>query len=286
MLIKKNSMFGDISVKTIIWFLIISYLIFILFPFYWMFLTAVKSQEEIYKVPPNWFPDNFKWSNFTEVWKAFPIARYFLNSIFITLTTTIVGVSLAALAAYSLWRYNFKGSVWLISILLLTQMLPNVVTMSPFYFWMQQLGLVNNYLGLILAYSTWSLPFCTLMLRSYFRSAFPVALEESALIDGCTRFQAFYKIVIPVSAPGLVAAGTFAFMLGWREFMFASIMLNKGHLKPLAVGLFDMMGQGGEIQYLSMFMAASVMTVVPVIILFLFGQKYIIQGLTSGAVKG
>ncbi|HKL41161.1 MAG TPA: carbohydrate ABC transporter permease [Clostridia bacterium] len=285
-MINNNRIAKKISYKTLIWVLVIIYVLFVTFPFYWMFLTAVKSQAEIYKIPPNWWPETFAWNNFIDVWSAFPIARYFANTIFITLTTTILGISLATLAAYSMWRYKFKGVTFLMMVLLLTQMLPKVVTITPFYFWMLRLGLVNNYLGLILAYTTWSLPFSTLMLRSYFGSTFPVELEESALVDGCTRFQAFYKIVLPVSAPGLVAAGTFAFMLAWREFMFASIMLNKGKLKPLAVGLFDMMGQSGEIQYISMFMASAVMTTIPVILLFLFGQKYIIQGLTSGAVKG
>lgn len=272
--------------RVIFFFLGLMYILYVGFPFYWLFITSIKPKTELFILPIKWWPSNFEWYNYLSVWKSFPLSRYFLNSIFVTTITVILAVSISSSAAYALSRIKFKGNNSIITLLLITQMLPGIVTLVPFYFWMVNLGLINTYWGLIFAYSTWSIPFCTLMLRGYFKTACPQELEEAALIDGCNRFSAYYRIALPLSIPGLVAAGSFSFMLAWKEFMWASIIISSGSLKTLPVGLYDMIGEGGNINFLTEFMTASVLTCVPVLIIFFLFQSYIVSGLTQGAIKG
>jgi len=273
-------------VKVILIILGLLYILYVGFPFYWLFLTSVKPKSELFILPIKWWPSKIEWYNYISVWKSFPLSRYFLNSIFVTTITVVLAVFISSSAGYVLSRIKFSGSNTIITLLLITQMLPGIVTLVPFYFWMLNLGLINTYWGLILAYSTWSIPFCTLMLRGYFKNACPQELEEAALIDGCNRFSAYYRIVLPLSVPGLVAAGAFSFMLAWKEFMWASIMISSGALKTLPVGLYDMIGEGGNINFLTEFMTASILTCIPVLVIFFVFQSYIVSGLTQGAVKG
>ena len=262
------------------------YILYVGFPFYWLFTTSIKPKTELFILPIKWWPGKFEWYNYVSVWKSFPLSKYFLNSIFVTAITVILAIFISSSAGYALSRIKFKGNSSIITLLLITQMLPGIVTLVPFYFWMVNLGLVNTYWGLIFAYSTWSIPFCTLMLRGYFKTACPQELEEAALIDGCNRFSAYYRIALPLSVPGLVAAGAYSFMLAWKEFMWASIMISSGSLKTLPVGLYDMIGEGGNINFLTEFMTASILTCIPVLIIFFIFQSYIVSGLTQGAVKG
>jgi len=270
------------------WFGVISlcFLIFILFPFYWMVISALKPNTELFSSPPTWFPSSIVWKNLLKPWRMFPLARYFANSIFVTGVTVFATVALASMTGYSLSRMRFKGTRIIVTLLLVTQLLPGIVTIVPFYFWMYRLGLVNKYFGLILAYIAWTLPFSTLMLRAYFSGAYPVELEESAMIDGCSRMGAYIRIAVPLSVPGMIAVGAFAFMMAWKEFMWASIMLSSGSKKPLAVGLRDVIGEAGQVQYISEFMAASVAVTIPVFVLFFLAQKYIAGGITAGSIKG
>lgn len=263
-----------------------AYLIMVLFPFYWMLSTALKPKTDIFLSPPLWFPSRVTLSNFVAVWHSFPLARYFINSISVTSVTVVFSVILASMAGYALSRIKFRGGTLFMGLLLFTQLVPGIITIIPFYFWMMNLGLLNTYTGLILAYITWSVPFSTLMLRSYFKDSCPIEVEESALIDGCTRFSAFYRIALPISAPGLVAVGANAFMLAWNEFMWASIMINSGELKTLSVGLRDMIGESGSVDFISEFMATAVLAAIPVIVIFFFAQRHIQGGLSVGSVKG
>ena len=269
------------------WFVIISlcFLIFVLFPFYWMTISALKPNTELFLSPPTWFPSRIVWENLINPWRIFPLARYFANSLFVTGITVAATVVLASMAGYSLSRVGFRGSKLIILLLLICQLLPGIVTIVPFYFWMYRLGLVNKYSGLILAYIAWTLPFSTLMLRAYFGSAYPVELEEAAMIDGCSRMGAYLRIAMPLSIPGMVAVGAYVFMLAWKEFMWASIMLSSGSKKPLAVGLRDLIGEAGQVEFISEFMAASVAATIPAFLLFFLAQKYIASGITAGSIK-
>lgn len=150
---------------------------------------------------------------------------------------------------------------------------------------LQRLHLINSYAGLIIAYVSFSLPFGVLLLAGYFRASFPSELEEAALLDGCTWFSSFVRIVLPISTPGIVAIGTYSFLGAWNDFLWASLLMNKGPMKTIQVGLRDFVGEFG-VQGMNNFMAACVMAAIPAIIIFALFQKYIVQGMSAGAVKG
>ena len=263
----------------------IAFLAYVLFPYYWMLATALKPKIELFVSPPTWIPSELVWENLIIPWRLFPIARYFANSIFVTGSTVVLAVIIGAMAGYGLKKAGARLGALIISLLLFTQLLPGIVTTVPFFFWMRRLGLLNTYIGLILPYLAWTLPFAILMLRAYFVDAYPTDLEEAATIDGCSRIQTFIRVVLPLSVPGLIAAGSFSFMLAWKEFLWASIMLSSGRKRPIAIGLRDLIGEGGSVQYISEFMAVSIATTIPAFVVFFFVQKYITGGITAGAVK-
>jgi ABC-type glycerol-3-phosphate transport system permease component len=260
-------------------------MVFALFPYYWMVITALKPKTALFESPPSLFPTEIVLDNLIRPWRLFPVARYFSNSLLVTGVTVFFGVLIATMAAYGLSRPRFKMGQYVIMFLLLTQLLPGTVTIVPFYFWMRQLHLLNTYIGLILPYLAWTLPFMILMLRAYFLDSYPPELEEAATVDGCSRIQVFLKIILPLSMPGMIAAGAFAFMLAWREFLWASIMLSSGVKKTISVGLRDLIGQSGTVEFISEFMAVAIAATVPAFLLFFFTQRYIAGGITAGAVK-
>lgn len=262
------------------------FIVTVLFPYYWMVMTALKPKTELMLSPPKWFPSYLTLEHFVSSWTVFSVPKYLLNSTYVAASTTVLAVLIASMAAYSLSRLRFRGSILVVTLLLITQLIPGIVTIIPFYFWMMELNLVNTRLGLILSYTTWAIPFATLMLRGYFITACPPEIEEAALIDGCTRWQAFWRVLMPISVPGLVATGAYAFMIAWNEFMWASVMLSRGDLKTLPVALRDMIGEAGNVEFLSEFMATSVICTIPVLLVFFYAQRFIVSGLTAGAVKG
>ncbi len=261
--------------------------LFVLFPYYWMISVSIKPAEEVMISPPTLFPSSIDLSNYINVWTTLPLLRYLGNSLFVAVVTTIVCIVISTLCGYSISRYSRMKLSTLTSILmLLSQLIPGVLPFISFYFIMFGLGLTNTYTGLILAYAIWGIPFCTLMMKSYFTASIPVALEESATIDGCTKFGIFFKIALPISFPGIVASAIFSFILAWNEFMWASVMLTSNDKKPAAIGIFDYIGQFGGTVNVGLTMATSVIITIPAIIVFAFLQKYLISGLSSGAVKG
>ncbi|MFD0676576.1 MULTISPECIES: carbohydrate ABC transporter permease [Paenibacillus] len=278
--------------KTSKWEYVVHYVIlnsiaiFALFPFYWMFVTSVKPAEQILQIPPAWWPSYFEFKNYTEVFQIMPLFEYLKNSIIYSLSTTIVCVLLACFAGYSLSRFRFKIRNASIVLILSSQLIPWVMSIIPFYFIMQSLKLNNTTIGITLAYSIWAIPFCTLMLKNYFTSTLPVEIEESAMIDGCSRMKILFVIALPISIPGIVATAIFSFILAWNEYMWASIVLSDTKYKPLSVGIHDFIGQFGVTPSVSLFMAASVITTLPILLIFGFLQKYLISGMSDGAIKG
>ncbi len=261
--------------------------IFILLPFYWMFITSVKPSREVMLSPPSYFPSGITFENYMTVWSTLPLLKYMSNSLYVSVMTTIVCVILATLCGYSISRFaKRKLQRSTVVLMLLSQLIPGVLPFISFYFIMFNAKLTNTYAGLIIAYSIWGIPFCTLMMKSYFSSAIPTSLEESATIDGCTRFGTFFKIALPISLPGIMATTIFSFILAWNEFMWASIILSNNDLKPASIGIYDYIGQFGTNSNIALTMTTSVIITLPAIILFAFLQKYLISGLTAGAVKG
>jgi multiple sugar transport system permease protein len=261
-------------------------LIYILFPFYWMLKSSFQTNTEIVAVPPIWTPTSFSFAAYATVLNVIPLARYFFNSLIISLITAALAASVSSSAAYVLSRFNFPGRMIILFALLFSQLVPPITRVVPVYFLLRSLDLINTYQGLILAYITWSVPFAVLMLLGYFRNAYPLELEDAALIDGCDRFSVFWRIVLPIAIPGIIAVTTYAFILGWNDFLWASIITTRGSMKTLQVGLRDFIGEFGNVVGMNAFMAACVITTLPTVLLFRVVEKYMVQGITSGAMKG
>lgn len=260
---------------------------FVLLPYYWMIVTSVKPTEEVMQSPATLLPTRISLANFTKVWSSIPLSDYMKNSMVVSLGSTLISVIFATFCGYSISRYiQRKAQRISFIIMLVSQLIPGIVTMISLYFIMFDLKLTNSYIGLIIAYVVWAVPFCTLMIKSYFDAAIPTAIEESARIDGCTNFGIFWKVCLPISVPGIISTGIFAFITAWNEYMWASIILSKDKLKPISVGIYDFIGQYSANMKMAITMTAGIIITLPVIVIFAFLQKYLISGLTAGAVKG
>ncbi|MCL6430154.1 MAG: carbohydrate ABC transporter permease [Anaerolineae bacterium] len=261
-------------------------LVFVLMPFYWMLKSSFQTNKEILAMPPIWFPRTFSLEAYEKAMKVIPFTRYIVNSLFTAMATTLISTSLAAMGAYALARYRFPGDTLILVVVMFTQLIPAITRLFPIYFTLKGLGLLNSYQGLIIAYTSFSLPYAALILRGYFQGSYPLELEEAALIDGCGYFSAFLRIVLPISIPGIIAVATFAFLGAWNDFLWSSILLTRGEMKTIQVGIRDFMGEFGAVQRANAFMASCVMTTVPAVILFRIAQKYMVQGISAGAIKG
>ncbi len=254
-----------------------------LFPFYWMVNTSLKPQSEVFQSPPTLFSFNWSLAAYGRVLATRAVGRYFWNSAVISLGATLLAVGLSALAAYGFSRFRMRWERPLILVLLFTQMLPGTLLIIPYFQLMAKLQLINTYGALILAYVSFALPFSTWMLIGFFRSI-PLELDEAAMVDGCGRLRAFWRVILPLSVPGLVAVGIFTFLLAWNAYVFALVLTTDPKMFPLSVGIANMMG---EYQVLwNEMMAAAVLATLPVFILYGFLERYLVQGITAGAVKG
>jgi ABC-type glycerol-3-phosphate transport system permease component len=208
--------------------------------------------------------------------------RYILNSVLVATTSTLVTVVISVFAAYSFSRYRFRGRTPLLGVFAFSQLFPFVVILTPLYIFFYKLHLVNTYLGLIIAYTAITLPFCVYMLLGYFQSV-PVSLDEAAFIDGSSTFGVVFRIVLPVAWPGIVATAVYVFIQSWNEFLFALTLMTDNTKKTIPVGLSNFFGQyttdWGAV------MSASVIATVPTLIFFLFMQRQLVAGLAAGAVK-
>jgi arabinogalactan oligomer/maltooligosaccharide transport system permease protein len=229
------------------------------------------------------WPAHLSLANFRSLFGDQPFARWLGNSVVVATATTVLGVFLACTAAYAFSRFRFPGRRAGLMSFLVSQMFPGTLTLIPlFIIVVQWLGL-GNLLGLILAYSTISIPFCVWMLKGYF-DTIPKDLEESALIDGASQATIFWRIVLPLAKPAVAVTALFSFLTGWNEFIIAATFLNKEELYTAPVGLRFFVG--GFTQQWGYFAAGSIVAAIPVVLLFLFLQKYLVSGLTAGAVKG
>jgi multiple sugar transport system permease protein len=285
----QNTVFSTImrwSGRIVVSLFAISIVIFVLLPFYWMLKSSFQTNSEIIAIPPIWIPRDFTLEGYQRALTMIPFMRYLTNSMLIATATTVLSALLASSAAYVLARYPFPGATAILAIFLFTQLIPPITRVFPVYFLIKNLNLINTYPGAIIAYVSFSLPYAVLMLAGYFRHSYPVELEDAALIDGCSLFSVFWRIVLPISLPGIVAIATFTFLGAWNDFLWASLLLYQGQMKTLQVGLRDFIGEMGSFQRANAFMAACVMATIPALILFSIGQKNMVQGISSGAVKG
>jgi multiple sugar transport system permease protein len=255
-----------------------------LFPLYWILASSLKTNAEIFQVHQTLWPLNANFVAYIDQLRGeFNVVKPLLNSFIIAPATILLSMALAIPAAYGMARFSFKGKKAVIMSFLVTQMLPSTLILTPLYLLFARFRLINNYLAPIIADSTIAIPFIILFVRTYF-IGLPKGLEDSARIDGCSRFSAFLRIILPISTPGLITAGSFSFIFAWNDLMFAITFMNNTQLRPLTAQIYHFMGKYG-IEW-NRIMAFGVILVLPVIIIFVFLQKYIIGGLTSGAVKG
>jgi multiple sugar transport system permease protein len=254
-----------------------------LFPFYWMIVSSFKTDAELFELVPTLVPSTVSVGFYERLLVGTPFVRYFVNSGIVSLITTSLVIVVATLAAYSLARFQFRGREPFALSMLVGQMFPSVLLAIPIFVILSQLGLLNSFVGLVMAYVTFALPFCTWMLRGHFMNV-PLELEEAAMIDGATRLGAMVRITLPLAAPGIAATAILGFLLAWNEYLFAAVLITQDDLKTLPVGLSGYISPW-FVDY-GVLMAGSVMASVPVIVFFVLVQRYIIAGLTAGAVKG
>lgn len=253
------------------------------FPFFWMVTTSLKTNADVITVPPQLLPPHFYWESYAKVWTDANFLLYFLNSLKVAGLNTVLSVSLAIMAGLGFSRFRFRGSQPLQMVALFAQLFPLVLLVTPYYSIMKVLGILNSHKSLLLAYTSFVLPFSIWMLTNYFK-AIPSEMEEAAMIDGCSRLQALIKVTIPLAAPGIVATTINAFVLAWNEFLFAQTFIDSPQLRTLPIGLRSFMGQY-DTEW-NLLMAGAVVSTIPVILLFIILQKHLIGGLTAGAVKG
>jgi ABC-type glycerol-3-phosphate transport system permease component len=254
-----------------------------LFPFWWMVLSSFKTLRELYTVPPVWWPEAATLDNYRKVIFESNIPRYFLNSVIISVGATGLALVLAIFASYGFARFEFRGKPLMQAFVLIGQLLPTAAIIVPLFITLRVLGLVNTYWGLILVYMIITLPLSVWMLTSYFK-AIPRELDEAAVLDGCSRLGVLFRIVLPLSTPGMVAVLVYAFVTTWNEFIFALCFATDSSVKTLPIGLAEFSTEfntdWGAV------MAASVVMTLPIALLFLSMQKLFVGGLTAGATKG
>lgn len=257
-----------------------------LFPLYTIVATSIKPLQDV-QATFRWIPSTITFAPYADIWQTVPLVRYFLNSIVIAGCAMLISVAIAILAGYAISRYRFVGRRVFSLVVLSTQMFPGILFLLPLFVIFinvqQAIGvqLYGSYLGLIITYLTFSLPVSIWMLAGYFDSL-PKDLEEAASMDGATALGTLLRIIIPVSIPGIIAVAIYTFMTGWNELLFASILTTDA-TRTLAVGLQDYSTQSSV--YWNQLMAASIVVSIPIVIAFLALQRYIVQGLSSGAVK-
>lgn len=254
-----------------------------LFPFAWMLVSSFKELGELYTVPPSWWPERPTLANYDKVLNRSNIPRYFLNSLIISTGATALALAVALFSAYGFARFRFRGRMGLQTAVLATQMLPTAVIIVPLFIVLRTLGLLNTHLGLILTYLILTLPLCVYMLTGYFRSI-PRELDEAAIIDGATHVGVLFRIILPLSTPGIAATLVYCFVTTWNEFVFALSFALDSRVRTLPIGLAEFTTEfatdWGAV------MAASVVMTLPIAILFFVLQRYFVGGLTAGATKG
>ncbi|MEV5602221.1 carbohydrate ABC transporter permease [Streptomyces sp. NPDC052299] len=253
------------------------------FPVYWLVISALRPSREIRSYDQTLWPSSITFDNFVKAVDQPNFGTAVQSSLIVTITAVVGGMIIATLAALAIGRFRFFGRKPLLLIMILVQMLPPTAMLIPIYAQLNAMGGIDEYWSLIVVYLVSTLPFATIMIRGFVVNI-PVELEESAMVDGCTRFGAFRRVILPLLAPGLAAASIFALVNAWNEYLFAYILINDNSKYTLNVWLMTFTSERGT-DYGAL-MAASTMIALPVVIFFMFVQKKMAAGLTSGAVKG
>ena len=272
-----------INIKKYVWLTAcIVVITIILLPIFWMCSIAIRESGEVFTIPPHWIPEKITLVAFKRVLNDPVFAQAVVNSVFVSLSVALISVFLSAIAGYGLSRFKFKGKNTFIIYMLSTQMIPPVLLVLPYYLILRKTGIYDTYAGLIITYLTFTLPFCALILRGFFANI-PVDLDEAALIDGCSRWGAFFRIILPLSLPGVIATTLFSFLVAWNQYLFALVLTSSANRRMLTVLIGAKLGQYNI--FWNDLMAIDVIVCFPLIAGFFLLQKYFVRGITAGAIK-
>ncbi|WP_099361629.1 carbohydrate ABC transporter permease [Fredinandcohnia onubensis] len=260
-------------------------IVFILtaFPLYWMVVTSLKPSKDIFTVPLSYWPETISFENYINIFGISNFQVYITNSLIVSLVSALFTMLIALLGGYVLARFDFKGKNQIFLAFLVTQMIPIFISLAPLYLLMSNLELLNRLPSIMIMYTVMTIPFCTIMMRSFFQRI-PVSIEETAMIDGCSRLGALFRIVVPVMLPGILSTFIFAFVQAWNELFLAVMFIDQEQMKTIPVAMNSFITKY-DIDWGAM-SAATVISVIPTLILFAVAQKYIVEGMTDGAVKG
>jgi len=279
----KNRRRGRRAEEVLFWALIILVVFVACFPALWLLITSFKSPAELSRIPITYLPEKWTIVNYIDLFTVNPFSRFMLNSIVVTVLSTVVNVLVSLMASYALARLDLPGKRLILGFILVFAMLPAMAFIVPIYDVIRKLGWLNTYQGLIGPYVTFQLPLSIMILTSFFEQV-PKDLEEAAMIDGASPFQSMFKVIVPLAAPGLVSAGILVAIMTWNDFLIAMTLTTKVSMRTLPVGIVLYPGEfafpWGTIA------AASTLAVFPITIFILFAQRWIVRGLTAGALKG
>ena len=262
---------------------ILAYVVFALFPLYWLLKVSVTPNKLLYSEGIKMWPSRTSFEHFDFVLKHSEFPTFFKNSLIVSGSTAIIVTVLASLAGYAMSRFTFRGKYWIVTLMLLTQMFPLVMLVAPIFKMLSPLGLTNSLTGLVIVYTAFNVPFATFLMQSFF-DGIPKDLEEAAMIDGATQFVAFRQIILPLTLPGIAATLGFVFTAAWSELLFSLMLISGNDAATFPVGLLSFVSKF-SVDFGQM-MAAGVMALIPACLFFLLIQRFLVQGLTAGAVKG
>ena len=259
------------------------YVAFALFPLYWLLKVSVTPNDLLYSEGIRFWPSRLSLAHYTFVLAHSDFPLFFKNSVVVSGSTAVVVTLISALSGYAMSRFDFRGKMWLVGLMLITQMFPLVMLVAPIFKLFSPLGLTNSLTGLVIVYTAFNVPFATFLMQSFF-DGIPKDLEEAAMIDGASRFRAFRQIILPLTLPGVAATLGFVFTAAWSELLFALMLVSKADASTFPVGLLSFVSKF-SVDFGQM-MAAGVLALIPACLFFLLIQRYLVQGLTAGAVKG
>jgi multiple sugar transport system permease protein len=271
--------------RTVVWIGLAVFLVFLLFPFYWMVVTSVKPDSELYSLSASpLLLRSFTLDHFRYLLENTRFLLWLKNSLVVATVSTSLSITVGTLAAYALARLRFRGAGPLGLSIFITYLIPTTLIFLPLAYVIRSLGLFDKPVALMVVYPTFLIPFCTWLLMGYFKGI-PKDLEESAMVDGATRLQALVRIVLPITLPGIVSAALFAFTLSWNEFVYALTLAQTEAIKTLPVGIVSQLVLA-DVYFWGSLMAAALLGSVPIAILYMFFLEYFVKGMTAGAVKG
>ena len=272
----------DIKIRSLVYIGLLVGLVFTLFPVFWIFISSVKTNTEVFAYPPSFIPENFTLSAYFNIFNDEDKLRFFFNSYFIAIIVTILTLLISIFSGYSFSRFDFKFKRILNLSIISTQTVPPITLLIPYFGIVVTFRIFDTYLALILTYLVFTIPYAALMMTSYFNTL-PKELYDAVLMDGGSNFTALYRVIIPISLPGIVATCVYTFLLCWNEFLFALTLTKSYEMRTVPIDIQLLMGQHAY-EWNEM-MAMSIIGTVPILFLYLFAQKYFLAGLTSGSVK-